>query len=86
MKNFRYNVIFKPEQEGGFTVIVPSMPGCVTYGKNLDEAKKMAKDAIKGYIFSLKKHKEKIPNDSENFITSIDIISKIKLQQKLEYV
>jgi len=61
MNTLNYNLIFKPEPEGGFTVIVPSLPGCITYGKNLEEAKKMAKDAILGYIESLKKHKEPIP-------------------------
>jgi predicted RNase H-like HicB family nuclease len=54
-KILRYNVIFRPEPEGGFTVLVPSLPGCITYGRNLKEAKKMAIDAIKGYIASLKK-------------------------------
>ncbi len=72
-KVFRYNVIFRPEPEGGFTVIVPSLPGCVSYGKNLKEAKKMAIDAIEGYIVSLKKHKESIPTDEENFFASIEI-------------
>lgn len=72
-KNFRFNVIFRPEPEGGFTVIVPSLPGCVTYGRNLEEAKKMAIDAIKGYITSLKKHKEPIPTDEESFLTSLEI-------------
>jgi predicted RNase H-like HicB family nuclease len=33
-KIFRYNVIFRPEPEGGFTVIVPSLFGCVTYGRD----------------------------------------------------
>ena len=61
MKILHYNLIFKPEAEGGFTVIVPSLPGCVTYGKNLEEAKEMARDAIEGYLYSLKKHKEAIP-------------------------
>ena len=55
-KTLRYNIIFTPEPEGGFTVVVPSLPGCVTYGKSLTEARKMAKDAIKAYIASLKKH------------------------------
>jgi len=72
-KTFRYNVIFRPEPEGGFTVIVPSLPGCVTYGRNLEEAKKMANDAIRGYLASLKKHKEPIPTDEENFFTSIEV-------------
>ena len=73
MKILHYNLIFKPEREGGFTVIVPSLPGCVTYGKNLEEAKEMARDAIKGYLYSLKKHKEAIPSDADNFVATIDI-------------
>jgi len=74
MKNtLRYNIIFRPEPEGGFTVIVPSLPGCVTYGRNLTEAKKMAVDAIRGYIVSLRKHKETIPTDEENYFTSVEI-------------
>jgi len=60
-KNIHYNIILKPEPEGGFTVIAPSLPGCVTYGKNLKEAKEMAVDAIEGYLESLRKHKEFIP-------------------------
>ncbi len=72
-KIFRYNIIFRPEPGGGFTVIVPSLPGCVTYGKNLKEAKRMAIDAIGGYIASLRKHKEVIPTDEENFFTSVEI-------------
>lgn len=58
MKINHYNVIFKPEPEGGFTVIVPSLPGCVTYGKDLAEARTMVEDAIRTYIASLKKHNE----------------------------
>lgn len=73
-KTLRYDVIFRPESEGSFTVIIPSFPGCVTYGKNLKEAKKMATDAIKGYIASLRKYKEAISTtDEENFFTSVEI-------------
>ncbi len=68
-----YNIIFRTEPEGGFTVVVPSLPGCITYGRDLEEAKKMAIDAIEGYIASLKKHNEPIPNDRESFFTSVDI-------------
>ncbi|HBB56413.1 MAG: hypothetical protein UT90_C0006G0045 [Parcubacteria group bacterium GW2011_GWA1_40_21] len=75
-KTLHYNLIFRPEQEGGFTVLVPSLPGCITYGKNLEEAKMMAKDAIKGYIYSLKKHKESIPSDIDNFVTTVNIETK----------
>jgi antitoxin HicB len=54
-----YRVEFRPEPEGGFTAIVPELPGCVTYGRTLEEAKEMVKDAIGGYIESLKKHQDR---------------------------
>lgn len=73
MNNLHYNLIFRGESEGGFTVLVPALPGCVTYGKTLAEAKEMAKDAIEGYIVSLKKHHEPIPSDNESFVGSIHI-------------
>jgi len=69
-EKLQYNVIFRPEPEGGYTVMVPALPGCITYGRNLKEARKMAADAIHGYILSLKKHKESIPSD-ETFIGSV---------------
>lgn len=72
-KLLKYTVIYTSEPEGGFTVTVPSLPGCVTYGKDLKEAEKMAEDAIKLYLESLKAHKESIPSDSKSFIGSIDL-------------
>ncbi len=59
-----FNIVLRPEPEGGFTVIVPALPGCVTYGRTLAEAKKMAKDAISGYVTSLRKHNEPVPTAS----------------------
>lgn len=49
----QFNVIFRAEPEGGFTAMAPSLPGCITYGRTLQEAKKMVADAIHGYIASL---------------------------------
>ncbi len=83
-KKLSYNIILRPEPKGGFTVTVPSLPGCISYGKDLKEARKMAKDAIKGYLVSLKKHNEPIPSDEDNFITSVDLETSI-LKRKLIY-
>ena len=58
---YQYSVMFRPELEGGFTAIVPALPGCVTYGGTWDEAKEMARDAIGGYVDSLRKHRESLP-------------------------
>jgi antitoxin HicB len=68
-----FNVVLRPEPEGGFTAIVPVLPGCVTYGRTLAEAKRMAKDAISGYIESLKKHGEPVPTDDESLVASLDL-------------
>jgi antitoxin HicB len=70
---YRYNIMLRPEPEGGFTAIVPALPGCVTYGRTLAEARTMARDAISGYIESLKKHKEPIPTDDETLVASLDL-------------
>jgi len=42
---------------------VPALPGCITYGIDLDEAKVNAKEAIELYIESLKELGEEIPSD-----------------------
>jgi antitoxin HicB len=70
---YRFNIVLRPEPEGGFTALAPALPGCVTYGKTLEEARKMAKDAIAGYIASLRKHKEPIPTDDETLVGSLDL-------------
>ncbi len=71
--HYRFNIIFRPEPQGGFTASVPALPGCVTYGRTLAEARKMVKDAISGYIESLRKHKEPIPTDEDTLVASLDL-------------
>ena len=68
-----YTIVLRPESEGGFTASVPALPGCVTYGRTLKEAKAMARDAIAGYIESLRKHREPIPTDNETLVASLDV-------------
>jgi antitoxin HicB len=58
---YHHNIMLRPEPEGGYTALVPALPGCVTYGRTLEETSEMAKDAITGYIESLKTHKEPVP-------------------------
>lgn len=65
MQRLSFKILLRSEAEGGFTVIVPSLPGCITHGKTIYQARKMALDAIRGYLESLRKHGEHIPDDSE---------------------
>ena len=48
-----YKVIFEPQEEGGFTVTVPALPGCISEGDTYDEALANIKEAIALYIESL---------------------------------
>ena len=57
--------MLRKELEGGYTVIVPSLPGCFTFGDTIKEALKMAKEAITLYIESLQAHGEEIPSEND---------------------
>jgi antitoxin HicB len=59
-----YNILLRHEPESGFTALVPALPGCVTYGRTVEEAERMTNDAIGGYVKSLKKHGESHPAKS----------------------
>ncbi|MGC2448281.1 MAG: type II toxin-antitoxin system HicB family antitoxin [Candidatus Sulfotelmatobacter sp.] len=71
--HYRYNIILRPEPDGGYTALVPALPGCVTYGRTLKEAQEMAKDAISGYIASLRKHKDPVPTDDNTLVASLEL-------------
>jgi len=60
----KYTVILVPEEEGGYSVEVPALPGCYTQGETREEAVAMAKDAIELYLESCKAHGETIPEES----------------------
>lgn len=49
------------EDEGGYTVIVPSLPGCVTEGDTLEEALENAREAITGYLEVLRAKGSPLP-------------------------
>jgi antitoxin HicB len=63
MPERRYKILLRREPEGGYTVTVPSLPGCVTYGNTLDEAIRMAREAIELYIEILAEKGEDIPSE-----------------------
>ena len=51
----RFTVLFEPAEEGGYVATCPALPGLVTEGDTLDEARAMVQDAIRGYLESLRK-------------------------------
>ncbi|MCK9272501.1 type II toxin-antitoxin system HicB family antitoxin [Candidatus Gracilibacteria bacterium] len=67
-------IFFTSEPEGGYTAEILELPGCVSYGETLEEAKEMIKDAAIGYITSLKKHGEYVPIiKKESFISLLSL-------------
>lgn len=69
-KVLKYTVIFEPAEEGGYVVSVPALPGCVTEGDTFEEAVRMIKDAMKGYLTVLKKEGLDIPKETEDVVVT----------------
>jgi antitoxin HicB len=69
--NLTYKVLLHKAEEGGYTVTVPALPGCITEGNNIDEA--MAKEAIELYVEELKSRGEDVPDDSETLEYSMNL-------------
>jgi len=72
-KNITYRIILNKEPEGNFTATVPSLPGCITYGDNVEHAIQMAKDAIELYLEELRARGEEIPDDSNTLEYSLSL-------------
>lgn len=62
-KEYSFTVLFEPAEEGGYVVTCPALPGLVTEGDTLAEAREMAQDAIRAYLESLGKDGLSIPPD-----------------------
>ncbi|MHA1679434.1 MAG: type II toxin-antitoxin system HicB family antitoxin [Promethearchaeota archaeon] len=67
MQELSYRIMLRKEPEGGYTVTVPSLPGCVTFGETLEEAIEMAREAIEAYIETLVAHGEAVPDEINTF-------------------
>lgn len=56
-----YEVVLVPEAEGGFSVFVPELPSVATQGETVEEAVAMAKDAIEGYLETMRDEGWEVP-------------------------
>jgi antitoxin HicB len=72
---YTYTVLLQPEPEGGYTVTCPTLPGLVTYGATLEEARAMAADAIRGYIECLQEDGDPIPDSDPPPAPLVDRVS-----------
>jgi len=70
MKTFqviRGGIVFElqSEQEGGYTITVPSLPGCISYGETFEKAIEMIKDAMDGWLAVAREEGVPIPEQFE---------------------
>ncbi len=69
----KLQVILEPSEEGGFTVFVPSLPGCISEGDSRDEALSNIKEAIALYLEPIEKpleeRRELIESGQATFVT-----------------
>ena len=76
-----YQIHLEPEPEGGFTVTVPALPGCVTWGENYQHALLMAQECIEGHLEALAKAGQPIPEIQT--AQAIDAIVEVKVPVKV---
>ena len=66
MEVVTYTVELEPLEGGGFSVTVPALPGCVTWGNTLDHAVTMAREAVELWLEDLSENGELIPEERES--------------------
>lgn len=64
MKKLFYPAIFIPEEDGGFSVLFPDLPGCNTCGDTIDQSYEMAFEALGLVLSYMEDQKEPIPQAS----------------------
>ena len=68
----KLRIIIEQDEDGMFISECPTLPGCISQGKTRKEALGNIKDAIKGYLESLKKHNEPIPPTIDEEVVEIN--------------
>ena len=72
-----YRVLYEQLSEGGYQVIVPALPGIITYGRTIEEAREMAREAIVCHLKGLVKDNEEIPEDP--FVSQQPVFEELKV-------
>ena len=81
-ESYTYTVLLERDPEaGGYVVTCPALPGLVTEGDTLEEARAMAADAIKGYLESLREHGQPIPPGEAHDVEPIRETVTVKLER-----
>jgi predicted RNase H-like HicB family nuclease len=63
MRSVEYTVTLERNEDGGYTVSVPALRGCVTQGHTVAEALRRAKEAVECHLEALTSLGERLPQD-----------------------
>lgn len=66
MRKYSYLAVFEPNENGGFGVYFPDLPGCVSFGDNFKIALEMAKEGLGVHIYEMERDNDLIPIPTEN--------------------
>jgi predicted RNase H-like HicB family nuclease len=69
----KYRITLQEDEDGIYVAKCPSLPGCISQGKTRAEALNNIKDAIEGYLQSLRKHNEPIPPSIDEELVEINV-------------
>ena len=68
-----YKILLHKESEGSYTVSVPALPGCITFGETIEDSIQMAKEAIELYVEELQERGDDIPDDTDTLEYSLTL-------------
>ena len=69
----KFRVIIEQDEDGIFTAECPMLPGCVSQGKTREESLNNLRDAVQGYVESLRKHNEAVPSPIYEEVIDINV-------------
>lgn len=69
----QFRILVRKDEDGFYVAEVSELPGCISQGKTRQEAISNIRDAITGYLFSLKKHNEPIPFPIEEEMVEVNV-------------
>lgn len=70
---YQFEAIFTSQEEGGFTVEIPDLPGCISEGNTIEEAEKNIQEAAELYLETLEKRGIPLPQREPNKVLKMDI-------------
>jgi len=69
----KINAVLEPQPEGGYTAYIPALPGCISEGETVAEAKKNLLDALAGYFTVANKRSLSLAKAKEGKVLALQL-------------